>query len=256
MLSLQNLMADFNDFFIRSLRKSTCERVGTSSKLSNQLLPLTHPRSRPSAGGNISASPLMRIGGSAGKKESLNQNRHSMPPDLLANLLPQHQNDHALNQTTKNSGDLSSMKKPNESDASKDGRFTVFTSPKKLWASFTAKNVVTTPCVVKEYQTPIKLIQDKPISRRNSAAGSALESQVRVVPAWFPPPNIPKLTRQGSFHGETAASRLLRAKQRAMEPVNGGGRRGSSGGKGSESDVSGTPTIPEEPDGLDLVSGQ
>ncbi|XP_055338069.1 LOW QUALITY PROTEIN: uncharacterized protein LOC129588064 [Paramacrobiotus metropolitanus] len=283
-------MAELNDFFIRTLRNSarqqrTANANANGSVVSGKVQAQSIMTARPSSNGissSLAAAATLDSSSSNPKREAMNNRTRqagasNVPPDLLANLLPRRHDDPAVaslrqqqpSPLTKTTNPA--PRKQPEPDHVSSGSANVnritckLSTPKKLWNTFTSKCVTTSSVhVVKEYQPPVKLIQEKTatvLARRNSltAAASALnktDAPLRIVPTWFPPANIPKLRRQGSFHGETAASRLLRAKQqqhRVMEQE-AKGRSPPTKDDGIDAvnslDSTSTPTIPEEPDGM------
>ncbi|OQV23214.1 hypothetical protein BV898_02947 [Hypsibius exemplaris] len=180
------------------------------------------------------------------------------PPDLLANLTPRHYSRQrgprqSQSSTTTDYDGGSSRTSSSASAASS----TITTAKKVMWNPLaavasrkSASPSGSTTVVVKEYQ-----VHQEPSGGANGGAGPrrhscavpsgggnpppvVIESQVRVLPAWFPPANISRLNRQGSFHGETAASRLLRAKQRALFRIGGGGGFGGAANSSSSSSSS------------------
>ena len=228
-------MAEVNDLFIRSLRKSTRrqlpERVPTSSPPDhNHPTPPFRATSSPQTApawltGRHSArggdSPTLMAANSTTPSRPSARPEDRAPPDLLANLSPSrhHPDERCSSRTSSSSTTCSS---PVSS--------VVSPSTAKTWNPFASMRKSSSPpsqvVIVKEYQVQ-HCVAAK--SRRGSGAAPtclALNSPLllespppRVVPAWFAPAQITRLTvvrRQDSFHGETAASRLLSAKQRAF----------------------------------------
>ena len=202
-------MTEVNDFFVRTLRDSTRGRTSTTvvkstarSSLGSSSAIVNH---------HTTAKPL--------KKPT--------PPDLLANLFP-------ADQADTRSGSV-------KSSGRSAVRASVVLASKRILSSLNGKRE-TTP--VKEYQPPVKpSTNDEGLQRRHSTAmiqqPALLESNVRVVPSWFPPAKISRLQRQASFHGETAASRYMKAKkQPVMSDLN--PTRKFAGGKSSDGPVKST----------------
>jgi hypothetical protein len=189
-------MAEVNDLFIRSLRKSTSRRpsggveVGLAAGLSKH-------QAASWLTGRQSASGQSRPATGCGKSEDIRGDE--MPPDLLANLTPRPQ---------------SGSPPFSRSDAS-EGGLTERILGRKAWNPFCnsvkkSTSAGLTP-VVKEYRVQEQTARSRAGSTPLANHSALIQSQVRVVPTWFPPTNISRLKRQDSFHGETAAS-----KQRAF----------------------------------------
>ncbi|GAU93604.1 hypothetical protein RvY_05523 [Ramazzottius varieornatus] len=194
-------MAEVNDLFIRSLRNSTRRKAGVQNGTG-----LTLSKSQTSPVSQLTSHHLSSAAdGAESSLAEKDQHARQPPPDLLANLTPR----------PPSSASVRFSPQLEERTASP---LPVSTPPpkKKRWMPFSSKVTTVPSQLIKEYRTPSNLPQS---GRRHSACvnnSPPIESQVRVVPTWFPPSNISKLKREGSFHGETAASRLLAAKKRAQ----------------------------------------